>query len=160
MEESYLSNKQENWEHARIDWDLHVKKLLHETHFSTEYRMGYDDFNQHCSILSPFLERQHSKSRAKERILKCNNIIIREKVIEKVKITDHSSSPLSLLLLSSGLFNRRRQEPTIEQKKGHTGPVLATNKQARNWCIDIVLISTVWLVSVIHINQAQVDYCV
>ena len=56
----------EKWKHVRIDWALHVKKLLHEIHYSTEYSMSYNAFTQLCFIIRPFLEQKHAKSRTKE----------------------------------------------------------------------------------------------
>ena len=44
----------EKWKHVQIDWALHVKKLLHDIHFSTEYRMSYNAFTRLCYILRPF----------------------------------------------------------------------------------------------------------
>ena len=58
----------DKWKHVWIDWALYVKKILHEIHFPTEYRMSYIAFTWLCFILRPFLERKHAKSRAKEQI--------------------------------------------------------------------------------------------
>ena len=62
------SSNQERWDHVRINWDLHVEKLLHEKHFSTEYRMSFNALCDLCLILSPLLERKHEMSRSQERI--------------------------------------------------------------------------------------------
>ena len=47
-----VSSNSKRWEHERINWHLHVKKLLHEKHFTVEYRMSYSAFSELCLILS------------------------------------------------------------------------------------------------------------
>lgn len=39
------------WEHERLDWDLHVKKLLHEDRFHIRYRMPLEDFEALLELL-------------------------------------------------------------------------------------------------------------
>ena len=48
--------KTQRWQHKRINWELHVQKLLHEKHFVTEYRMSFNAFTHLCFLLSPLLE--------------------------------------------------------------------------------------------------------
>ena len=58
----------ERWNHKRIDWPLHVKKLIHEKMFSRTYRMSHAAFTYLCIILRPKLERNHSQSNEEEPI--------------------------------------------------------------------------------------------
>ena len=60
--------RDDRWKHKRINWPLHVKKLLHEKSFNAEYRMSYFAYQKLCFLLDPFLSRQQSKSRCDEPI--------------------------------------------------------------------------------------------
>ena len=54
----------DRWVHERINWEEHVKKLLHEKRFDVEYRMSYAVWTQLRRILKPKLNRDQSKSRS------------------------------------------------------------------------------------------------
>jgi len=54
--------RRKRWEHTRLNWSLHVAKLIHERAFSREYRMSIDTFTKLSEILTPELTRQSSKS--------------------------------------------------------------------------------------------------
>ena len=59
---------EERWAHKRIDWKLHVQKLLHEKMFHKEYRMPHAAFVYLCIILGPAVTRNHSMSESEEPI--------------------------------------------------------------------------------------------
>mmetsp|Transcript_3212 Transcript_3212/g.5258 ORF Transcript_3212/g.5258 Transcript_3212/m.5258 type:complete len:83 (-) Transcript_3212:85-333(-) len=63
-EDEHENVSKERWKHVRIDWDSHVKKLLHEKHFTTEYRMNYSAFTFFWSDNTQRAERKsESQSR-------------------------------------------------------------------------------------------------
>jgi hypothetical protein len=39
------------WQHERLDWDLHVEKLIHENRFHIRYRMSFEDFDALVQLL-------------------------------------------------------------------------------------------------------------
>jgi hypothetical protein len=45
LEELLTDVRVQAWQHERLDWDLHVKKLLHENRFHIRYRMALEDFD-------------------------------------------------------------------------------------------------------------------
>jgi len=65
FEDDLFCTKKRNyrWNHIRNNWMLHVSQLVHETHFKREYRMTFQTWNKLRTILTPKLQRKHSKSR-------------------------------------------------------------------------------------------------
>ena len=54
----------DRWVHDRINWDEHVRQLLHEKKFAVEYRMSHKAWKKLRQILKPTLKRVHSMSRS------------------------------------------------------------------------------------------------
>jgi len=50
------------WVHKRIDWDQHVRQLLHERKFDVEYRMSHRTWKKLHRILKPKLRRLNSRN--------------------------------------------------------------------------------------------------
>jgi hypothetical protein len=51
IEELLTGERKAYWKHERLDWDLHVEKLLHEDHFHIRYRMTLEDFEAFVVLL-------------------------------------------------------------------------------------------------------------
>jgi hypothetical protein len=51
--EEYKQEWRFKWQHQRMTWDHHVKKLLHECHFDRQYHMSFDAFNILLELLHP-----------------------------------------------------------------------------------------------------------
>ena len=51
IEEFLSGDRKTCWEHDRLDWDVHVQKLLHEDRFHTRYRMPLEDFDALVELL-------------------------------------------------------------------------------------------------------------
>ena len=54
--------------HNRINWQLHVTKLLHEKLFQKTYRITYPSFLKLVSILEPYLHFVKGRSRVNNHV--------------------------------------------------------------------------------------------
>ena len=57
------------WHHNRLDWNAHVKQLIHEGRFANEYRMSPSALSNLVRLLDPILQRVEWNSRGSEPIL-------------------------------------------------------------------------------------------
>jgi hypothetical protein len=51
IEELLTGERKSYWEQERLDWDLHVQKLLHEDRFHIRYHMPLVDFEALVKLL-------------------------------------------------------------------------------------------------------------
>ena len=56
--DSIAHMKNERWDHKRLNWDKHVRKLEHEGSFNNKYRMSLLAHGELNCILHPILERK------------------------------------------------------------------------------------------------------
>jgi hypothetical protein len=63
LEELLTDVRVQAWQHERLDWDLHVKKLLHENRFHIRYRMALEDFDALVLLLGDEVVPNVSMSR-------------------------------------------------------------------------------------------------
>lgn len=69
IDEDEVDGRGERWDHKRIDWPLHVKKILNEKCFLEHTLCPHAAFTYLCIILHPILEHNHAKNRDKESII-------------------------------------------------------------------------------------------
>ena len=60
--------RRQRWLHIRLNWTLHVKKLLHENEFQRTYGMTISSFNRLVILLTPYITRHTCKSRCPQPI--------------------------------------------------------------------------------------------
>jgi hypothetical protein len=48
----------DRWEHKRLDWEEHVRQLVHEDSFENEYGMPLSCYRELAHILYPVLQKK------------------------------------------------------------------------------------------------------
>ena len=61
-----LKKRKRRWLYKRMDWQSHVRKLVHQEEFERTYGMRLQSFNKLVSVLLPDVQRKLSKSRVPE----------------------------------------------------------------------------------------------
>jgi hypothetical protein len=76
LEELLTGHRAHRWQHQRLDWDLHVKKLLHEKRFHIRYRMSLANFDALVLLLGKDVSPDVSMSEKR-----CDAVIYPEIVV-------------------------------------------------------------------------------
>ena len=83
-----LSAWADRWHHNHIDWEYHVKKLLHEGTFNCTYRISYEDFCQLNELLGPYMGTHPQRYASKNHILSTVKITLGTRWLSGSKYQD------------------------------------------------------------------------